>query len=119
MTDVPARSDERRPWLFVTLVFALSVPLWLLGGKYRVEILPALPLGAIMVVCPLAAALTLVARNGGRAAVMVHLAKISVPELRALLTEAWRCQAPKGLEPGAKPVRKPAATPKKAAPKRR
>ena len=55
----------------------------------------------------------------GYPAVMVHLAKISVPELRALLTEAWRCQAPKGLEPGATAVRKPAAPTKRAAPKRR
>jgi uncharacterized protein len=73
--EVAASSDERSPLLFVMLVFALSVLLWLLGGRYRVEILPGLPLGAIMVVCPLAAALILVARNGGRTAVAAHLAR--------------------------------------------
>jgi membrane protease YdiL (CAAX protease family) len=75
MKDVPPSLDERSPLLFVLLVFALSVPVWLVGGKFRIEILPGLPLGAIMVVSPLAAALVLVAHNGGRAAVAAHLAK--------------------------------------------
>jgi membrane protease YdiL (CAAX protease family) len=68
-------SHGRSPLLFVALVLALSVPLWLLGEKYRIQILPGLPLSAIMVVCPLAAALILVAYKNGRAAVLGHLAK--------------------------------------------
>jgi hypothetical protein len=36
----------------------------------------------------------------GFPAVLVRLPAITVRELRPLLTEAWRCQAPKGLEPG-------------------
>lgn len=75
MRDVSSGANERSPLSFVLLVFALSVPLWLLGWKYRMEILPGLPLGAIMVVAPLAAAVILVARRGGRAAVAAHLAK--------------------------------------------
>ena len=75
MREVPSTTDERSPLSFVVLVFALSVPLWLLGWKYRVEILPGLPLSAIMVVAPVAAALMLVARQSGRAAVLAHLAK--------------------------------------------
>jgi len=74
--EVPSTADERSPLSFVVLVFALSVPLWLLGWKYRIEILPGLPLGAVMVVAPMAAALILIARSGGRTAVTAHLAKL-------------------------------------------
>jgi hypothetical protein len=34
----------------------------------------------------------------GFPAVLVRLAAVTVRELRPLITEAWRCQAPKGLE---------------------
>ena len=37
----------------------------------------------------------------GYPAVLVRLAAVSVPELRELLTEAWRCQAPAALVKGA------------------
>lgn len=63
----------RSPLQFVILVFALSIPLWLLGARFQVEILPGLPLGAIMVVCPMAAALILIARANGSAGVVAHL----------------------------------------------
>jgi hypothetical protein len=33
----------------------------------------------------------------GYPAVLLHLSKLTVRELRELLTEAWRCQAPKAL----------------------
>jgi hypothetical protein len=33
----------------------------------------------------------------GYPAVLVRLAKVSVPELRELIAEAWRCQAPAAL----------------------
>ena len=35
----------------------------------------------------------------GYPAVLVKLSAIRVAELREVITEAWRCQAPKGLEP--------------------
>ena len=75
MREARSAPDERSPLWFVVLVFALSVPLWLLGWNYRVEILPGLPLGAIMVVAPMAAALILIARQSGRGAAAAHLAK--------------------------------------------
>ena len=34
----------------------------------------------------------------GYPAVLVRLEKVTARELRPLITEAWRCQAPKGLE---------------------
>lgn len=35
----------------------------------------------------------------GYPAVLVRLPAVTARELRPLITEAWRCQAPKGLEP--------------------
>jgi hypothetical protein len=35
----------------------------------------------------------------GYPAVLVRLPAVRVPKLRAILTEAWRAQAPKGLDP--------------------
>lgn len=42
----------------------------------------------------------------GFKAVLVRLAAISARELRPLISEAWRCQAPKAVESGRKPVSK-------------
>ena len=78
---------SRSPLLFVALVFALSVPLWLLGAKYRIEILPGLPLGALMVVCPLAASVILTARERGRAGVAAHLARAF--DYRNIARKVW------------------------------
>lgn len=71
--EEPGAARSRSPLLFILLVFALSVPFLLISAKYRVELLPGLPLGAIMVICPLIAALILVARESGRAGVVAHL----------------------------------------------
>jgi hypothetical protein len=38
----------------------------------------------------------------GYPAVLVRLAAVTAGELRQLITEAWRCQAPKDLDPKAK-----------------
>ncbi len=52
----------------------------------------------------------------GFPAVLVHLPAVTVRELRPWLTEAWRCQAPKGLEPlTKKPVPRPKASKKRRA----
>ena len=45
----------------------------------------------------------------GFPAVLVRLPAITARELRPLIVEAWRCQAPKGLEP-AKKARRSRAT---------
>lgn len=38
----------------------------------------------------------------GYPAVLVRLPNVTAPELRSIITEAWRCQAPKDLEPRAR-----------------
>lgn len=42
----------------------------------------------------------------GFPAVLVRLPAVTARELRAIITEAWRCQAPKDLDPKEKPPRR-------------
>ena len=42
----------------------------------------------------------------GFPAVLVRLPAVTVRELKLLITEAWRCQAPKDLDPGSKRTRR-------------
>ena len=54
---------------FFALVFALSIPLWLLGAMTRRQLLPSLPVSSFMTFCPLIAALILVYRENKMASV--------------------------------------------------
>lgn len=56
---------RRSPLAFITLVFALSVPFWLLAALTDLELLPGLPVSALMLVCPGIAAAILVHRETG------------------------------------------------------
>ena len=49
---------------FFVLVFALSLPLWLIGAVARGELMPGLPVSSLMAFCPLAAAVILVYGEG-------------------------------------------------------
>ncbi len=60
----------RLPLRFFLLVFALSVPFWLVGAVFDVHLLPGLPLSALSVVCPLVAAGVLVYKDSQRAGVV-------------------------------------------------
>ena len=63
-TAEPAIASRRRsPLEFVALVFALSIPFWLIGTIANVQLLPGLPVSSLMAVCPLIAALILVYRE--------------------------------------------------------
>ena len=44
---------------FVLLLFALSVPFWIVGALRPIELLPELPVSALQAACPLLAALLL------------------------------------------------------------
>ena len=69
---------RRSPLAFFLLVFALSVPFWLVGAVAARQALPGLPVvDALIVVCPLLAASMLVYRENGAAG------------LRALLMRAF------------------------------
>jgi uncharacterized protein len=56
---------RREAFAFFALVFALSVPLWILGAVHPVELLPRLPVSALMAFCPGLTACALVYREGG------------------------------------------------------
>jgi hypothetical protein len=47
----------RAPLKFFRLVFALSIPFWLIGAVIRLQLLAGLPVSSLMVCCPLMAAL--------------------------------------------------------------
>jgi hypothetical protein len=59
-------SRSRSPLTFFVLVFALSVPFWVIGAVTRRQLFPGLPVGALMAFCPLMAALILVYRENKR-----------------------------------------------------
>jgi hypothetical protein len=53
-------SRRRSPLRFFLLVFALSIPFWLLGTFVGYQMLPGVPVSALMFVCPVTAILILV-----------------------------------------------------------
>jgi uncharacterized protein len=60
----PVGSLTRLP-VFFLLVFALSVPFWLIGGATDSQLMPGLSVSALMGFCPMAAALILVYSDKG------------------------------------------------------
>src|ERR1700758_1340350 len=64
---------NRSPLKFFLLVFALSIPFWLAGGLTTFQLLPGLPIAALMFVCPVAAALILVYGENKTAGVIALL----------------------------------------------
>jgi CAAX protease family protein len=54
---------------FFLLVLGLSIPFWIVGGITPLELLPGLPLGALMSFCPAVAACILIYREQGAAGV--------------------------------------------------
>jgi hypothetical protein len=65
--------SSRRPLAFFALVFALSIPFLVVGAVTRLELLPGLPVAALMIFAPLAAAVMLVYREEGPAGVATLL----------------------------------------------
>ena len=64
----PARDGvplSRSPLKFFLLVFALSVPFWLIGAVTDLQLMPGLSVSALMAFCPMVAALMLVHRESG------------------------------------------------------
>ena len=47
---------NRSPMKFFLLVFALSIPFWLAGGLTDLQLMPGLPVSALMAFCPMTAA---------------------------------------------------------------
>ncbi len=72
----PAATSVADPILpFFGWVLLFSIPFWAIGGFADVEILPGLPVSALMVVAPVAAAVVLVHREHGSAGVAALLGR--------------------------------------------
>lgn len=56
-------SANRSPFKFFLFVFALSIPLWLIGTLTPLQILPGLPVSSLAIIVPMVAALILVYRE--------------------------------------------------------
>ena len=61
------------PLKFFLLVFALSLPFWLMGAATGLQLMPGLSVSALVAFCPAIAALTLVYKKRGRAGVLTLL----------------------------------------------
>jgi membrane protease YdiL (CAAX protease family) len=70
---IPATPSARSPLTYVVLTFALSIPFWVIGAVSQVQVLPGIPISALMVVAPMTAALMLVYRENKSAGVAALL----------------------------------------------
>ncbi len=77
----------RSPLKFFLLVFALSIPFWLAGSMTDLQLMPGLAVSALMAFCPAIAALILVHRESGRAAVTELLARSL--DFRRIRAKRW------------------------------
>ena len=64
---------HRSPFSYVALTFALSIPFWVAGALSQQQLLPGLPVSALMIVAPATAALILVYRENKIAGVVALL----------------------------------------------
>jgi len=68
-----ASPPKRSPVVFFMLVYVLSLPFWAVGSLASFQLLPGLPVAALMFVCPVTAALILVYRENRTAGVKALL----------------------------------------------
>ena len=61
----PAAAKNRSPLAYVMLTFALSIPFWIAGALTDLQLLPAIPVSALGLLCMVGAAAILVYRENG------------------------------------------------------
>src|ERR1700690_3615753 len=64
-------SGRRSPLKFFLLVFAVSIPFWVIGALTGLQLLPGVPVAALMFVCPATAAVILVYQEQKTAGVLI------------------------------------------------
>ena len=69
----PAAPTNRSPLTYFVLTFALSIPFWVAGALTNFQLLPAIPISALGLLCMVGAASILVYRANGRAGVAALL----------------------------------------------
>jgi uncharacterized protein len=67
--------QKKLPFLFFVLVLASSLPIWVIGVWFRLELLPGVPIAGLTFVCPAIAALVLRYQEGGIAGMRGLLAR--------------------------------------------
>jgi membrane protease YdiL (CAAX protease family) len=72
---------------FFLLVLLLSIPFWIVGGVSGLELLPGLPLAALMSFCPALAACILIYREQGAAGVFRLLQRAA--DFRRIRSKIW------------------------------
>jgi membrane protease YdiL (CAAX protease family) len=80
-------SRSKSPLKFFLLVFAFSIPFWLIGSVTGLQLLSDLPVSALMFVCPMMAASTLVYRENKSAGV-IELLKRSF-DCKRIKAKVW------------------------------
>lgn len=83
----PFIAEKRSPLKFFLLVFALSIPFWLIGAVIPLQLLPGLPVSSLMAFCPLISASILVYTEDKTAGV-TELLKRSF-DYRRIRVKAW------------------------------
>ncbi|MEP7188044.1 MAG: CPBP family intramembrane glutamate endopeptidase, partial [Roseiflexaceae bacterium] len=69
----PATPRTRSSLTYIVLTFALSIPFWIAGALTNLQLLPAIPISALGIVCVVGAASILVYRENGLAGVVALL----------------------------------------------
>lgn len=69
------RSWPGFPWTFFLAIFAMSLPFWLLGALTTTQLMPGLPVSALMFLCTAFIACLFALHTGGRPAVKQLLAR--------------------------------------------
>ena len=64
---------NRSPLAYFVLTFALSIPFWVVGAVSQMQLLPSIPISALMIVVPVTAALIFVYRENKTAGVKALL----------------------------------------------
>ncbi len=86
MTKMIAK-DSRSLLAFFVLAFALGVPFWVAGETTRVQLLPGLPVAALIFICPGLAALILAFRENRTAGIHALLSRTF--DYRRIEAKAW------------------------------
>jgi len=88
VNSAPALAPRARsPLTYFALVYALSIPFWWIGAATGLQLVPGLPVAALMVLAPLGAALLLVYREN-RSAGVVELLRRAF-DYRRIRAQRW------------------------------
>ncbi len=74
LTVKEGKSKSGRSYLdFIILVFAITIPFWVLGAFTEVQFLPGIPVSALAIICPISAAIILTYKENKALGVTVLL----------------------------------------------